>query len=154
LFGGLASRITMRPGVPQQMTSAAEWWEANTEPLRMLKAADGKVSSLAFWRFACACGRRVWDRWPYEQKRMALAAAERFLDLREAGSEAELRQAEAELNLRWFNAWGKGADLVDGWPRAAQVLDFASMHLPGEELCDLLREILGNPFRPIQFAPE
>src|SRR5262249_25857715 len=108
----------------------------------------------AFWRLACTCGRRVWDRWPYEQKRLAIAAAERCLELHETGAEAELRQAAEALNLRWFNAWGKGAGLVDGWPRAAQVLDFASAYLTGEELAALLREVLSNPFRPMPFVPE
>src|SRR5689334_20728465 len=96
-------------------------WLACTTPQRILQAAEGKVSARSLWRFACACGRRVWGRWPYEQYRLAVAAADHCLDLDESVSEAERRDAADQLNLRWFNAWGKGAGLVDGWPRAKEV---------------------------------
>jgi hypothetical protein len=51
-------------------------WLACTDPLTMLMDLVGKASDARFRLFACACCRRIWDRFPHQNNRDLVVAVE------------------------------------------------------------------------------
>lgn len=102
----------------------------------MLEAACSLVAMDALWRVVAIVGRRFCDREHYTL-RMAVETVERILQ----GS-----PDPAELNNRWFAAFGSGMYLDHAADAAEEMLDAASQHVEARELADLLRSVLGNPF--------
>jgi hypothetical protein len=117
--------------------------------------------------FACACCRRVWRRLTDGRSRFAVEAAERYTDGH--ATAVDLANAQADAGRAWSAAVGL-RDSARGKPggpldmaveaaRSAQraaledghglILD-AGQAVPPEIRCDLIREVLGNPFRPLQ----
>jgi hypothetical protein len=148
---GLFWIVRLLPDRPESIvvdcrTATAQWvrmtgdeWEQSTDPRAMLLAAVDRADPRLIWRFIAVLGRRVWDQLPWEGLRTAMATTERWLD-GQAG--------DGDLNGAWFDATAGGASLVEGWPTAYELLEdyeFAKM-LPPEELCDMMRRVLGNPF--------
>jgi hypothetical protein len=85
-------------------------------------------------------GLRVWHQLPWEGMRKANVTTERWLDG---------QASEGDLNGAWFDTTPGGASLTEGWATAHELLEdyeFAKL-LPQQELCDLVRRELGNPFR-------
>jgi hypothetical protein len=118
----------------------ADEWEQSTDPRAMLRAAQERVDPRLIWRLTAVFGRRVWDKLPWEGLRKAVATTERWL---------EGQASEDDLNGAWFDATAGGASLSEGWATAYELLmdyELAKL-LPPEELCEMMRCALGNPFR-------
>jgi hypothetical protein len=115
--------------------------------------------------FAAACCRRIWDLLHSESSRNAVAVAERFVDGHAEYS--ELEEADAAGSDAWI-AFGEPAakaalcvtnfsdtDPADAAADAARLtvealpLDWAIRHDERGFQTDLVRDIFGNPFRPI-----
>jgi hypothetical protein len=137
------------------MTEAG--WLACTNPTPMLRFLRGKASDRKLRLFACGCCRQLWDRLADERSRRAVEAAERYADgeipfdecLRAAD---EAGAADDERGRRQNPFWA--AQIAAGFTRA---IDAARQVLPnscGRELqAALLRDLFGNPFRPVAVDP-
>lgn len=145
-------------------------WHASNDPWEMLKWMNAPESCgsrpWSEWKptdrqlrlFACACVRQVWHLLRYKRSRQAVEVAERFADglaTREelSAARADSRNGErdaateaawcvtveavwvAASDASWSAAWDSAAESASAVARAAQA--------------DLLRDIAGNPFRPV-----
>lgn len=151
-------------------------WLASTDLQAMLDFLSDKASHRKFRLFACACVRRMWPLLADERSRQALVMAEQFADglvgkeamaaaavdakaaaeaqaacnlpKKLGGSSANLRAAKAaaeakiaSVNAHWAASWTVvGAGKVAAWAAAKNT------ERTGQPA--LLREIIGNPFRP------
>ena len=135
-------------------------WLACDEPAEMLELLRdrGQLSERKARLFAVLCCRRVWDAL-YDIEQRAAAVAERYLE--GLAGETERAAAFEEIRRTAMSVYGQ-----DGSPVALDLLDregrFAAEAVllllpepPSAALlekriwCSLLREIVGNPYRPI-----
>jgi hypothetical protein len=148
-----------------------EEWLASDDRQPMLEFLRGKQSDRKLRLFACACCRQIWDHL-VDDSRGALVVVERFAE--GAASLPELSQAQdvaidaartAEGEAVWmatssdafsaafeasFCAAGQEACL--GWPGRNEN-DQVSVVQEHTTFAALLRDIFGNPFRPVTFDP-
>lgn len=119
-------------------------WLTSDDPQAMLRYLQGKANLNRKLRlFACAWVRRVWHLLDDECGRQAVEVAERFAD--GLASKAELSAASAAV-------WGAASAVTRAAARAA-AMDAAwaaawitAWDIPKDAQCDLLREVVGNPF--------
>jgi hypothetical protein len=150
-------------------------WLRCGEPQMMLRYLLGKTGDRKFRLFACACVRRIWPLLRDERSRLAVAVAEHYADY--PGGLTQLRQVRIEARLAEQLLWGSGeyeregepirlavraaeATVYDtGWDVACSAAYYAAGAANGsgpEERrtqCDLLRDVFGNPFRPVALNP-
>jgi hypothetical protein len=157
-------------------------WLASDDPREMRRVLFGKMSDRKERLFACACCREVWAQLADYRSREAIIVAERFADgsateeeldaASEAAAAAEdadrrrmglQRENPTEQNHGWpLSAAAYNAAIPLGWWGGASafvapyeiVLD-ASTDIQADRTaqCRLLRDIFGNPFRPVAFDP-
>jgi hypothetical protein len=159
----------------------AEWLGCeDPEPLRTFLAARGderpKWSERQKRLFMCACCRRVWEELSDERCRRAVAVAEQYventtsIEKLDAAGEAALRLSapywdgggferrdprplsDAAFNVTVSSdCWG-GAPL---FAAPDEIILQAVHNRRAEEFAqtELLRDIVGNPFRPATFSP-
>lgn len=128
-------------------------WETRTgATVNVRRPSDRKLRL-----FAVACCRRVWEQLTHDASRAALVAAERFADGHV--TEAAMNQAH---EARPFSIRGHGdPDEAAGWccGRMPEHLFFVTMQsgrrqtLVAQAQADLLRDVVGNPFRPLTLDP-
>ena len=130
-------------------------WLACTQPLKMLHFLRRRASERKFRLFACGSCRRIWRCLPDERSRRAVEVAELFADertdldtLQTALHAAHVARQEAESAGRWWNAAATAAAAAEancqtGAERAAVTATDA----------DAVRDVFGNPFRPVAFDP-
>ena len=157
-------------------------WMTCGQPETMLAHLGAGASPRKLRLFMCACARRVLPAKPDAEMVTALAVAESFADgqaARAALSRAReaLRKTQRARTRRWgvlysdhirsVPAWHAVRDQIvtgarDGTGCAAwsstrkRHLGYSSMTYPEREYAaqaDLVRDIFGNPFRPVSFAP-
>lgn len=151
-------------------------WLASTDLQAMLDFLSDKASHRKFRLFACACVRRMWPLLTDERSRNAILIAEQFADglvakdamsvaavdakaaaeaqaaiqppkkqgstiVHLAAAKAASEKRIASVNAHWAASWTVvGAGKVAAWAAAKNT------ERSGQP--DLLREIIGNPFRP------
>ena len=148
-----------------------EEWDRCTDPEAMLHYLRGRASDRKLRLFCCACCRHVWDSLTDMRSRSAVETAERYAD--GSASRGELAAAEQAVEAVAFEeararaaamlpvphvtqaALAAVAEKVDATIWAAWSASEAALG-PGEERwhqCTLLRDIFGNPVRPVAIDP-
>lgn len=148
-----------------------EWFACdNRQP--MLEHFRDRFSNRKLRLFACACCRHVW---PFltPESHAALETAERFadgaagaaaLELARESAHAAARSAEDEAVVLATHpdAWSAALDAASSaagrkrfliWPGRNE-FDGERLMAEHQHFADVLRDIFGNPFRPVTFAPE
>jgi hypothetical protein len=108
-------------------------WLACTDPQKMLGFLEGKASDRKFQLLAAACGRSLWHLITDERSRRTVEVAERYVDGEATGE--EMAAAEA----------------VD--PGTSDTAWEAALDAAGAAHAALVRDIFGNPFRPVSVDP-
>jgi hypothetical protein len=128
-------------------------WLACEDPTPMLELVSGTAGGRKLRLFGVACSRRAWGRLD-DLGRAAVEVAEGHADGR-AGSDA-LRAARLACRTGGVgSAWYAAATRPAVAARNA-ALSAATGPAPGAERvaqAGLLRDILGNPFRPVKLDP-
>jgi hypothetical protein len=158
-------------------------WRNAADPAGMLAFRDGQMSERKLRLFACACCRRIWDLLTDERSRHAVNVAQKFADgLLPARKLRAAERAALSASKETADAyWDEGTD--EGWQRwtaaaaaawvAAVEADWpletavaaadarAGQWRPawvkkGEQRaqCDLLRDLVGNPFQAVVLDPD
>lgn len=131
----------------------AEWLRC-ADVSEMLDFLADRVSSRKFRLFACACCRRLWHLLSDDRCRQAVEVAERFADGRADREElAAAREAALAVQPGLTDAPlpTQHACLAAAWAAApaSKVAAWAvAKNSDRKEQPTLLREIVGNPFRP------
>ena len=138
------------------VTSENDWLQCdNPDPM----IHCGITSERKFRLFAIAIGRSIWECIPSAPCRRAIETAELFVEGRAIPEEMK-RARKAAVDAS--NRFGHGAFFVAAacvQPEGGRVGAFlATRHLSSPPLndagtCDLLRDIFGNPFRPVTLDP-
>jgi hypothetical protein len=147
-----------------------EEWLACTDSLRMVQFLTGKADGRKFRLFACACCRLLVDMLPDKRSMQAIEIAERYADGLASGD--DLAYAE---QLAWdvVEDWDDAPEGDTNQPEAILVAnavqiekgpdsaDFIAAHdianvahvytevVGTATFANLLRDIIGNPFRPV-----
>jgi hypothetical protein len=158
----------------------AEWLACGDPGTMDLFLSDrGEVSERKFRLFGCACVRDVWDDLPHDALRRAVEVCERFAD--GLATAEELRAAREAADGTYEGNGDVVADhsaiaitdLCHGVPsfpmgegssagisavaaeaRSDRGITWYVAREQAKQLhCRLLRDIFGNPFRPVAFSP-
>jgi hypothetical protein len=142
-----------------------EEWLACTDSHKMLMHLEGKVSGRKLRLFGCACCRRIWHLFTDERSREVIEVAERYAD--GGASDDELNAASRAAWAVSSHSLGRPAAVAEAAAEAtwghdafggayhASLLTYNVFYAVGEAAsesivqCDLLRDIIGNPFRPV-----
>jgi hypothetical protein len=117
----------------------------------MLGSLPGQASGRKLRLFAVACCRKISGYLDSEPDRQGLELTE--LDVDEKVDEEAFAQVKGEIwDVRWYRR--------EGWDAAWRALESyrTSQDIDEEQnadlkLSNLLREVLGNPFRPVTVEP-
>jgi hypothetical protein len=145
-------------------------WLGCDDPEEMLESLRGRASDRTFRLFACACCRRIWDRLPDPCNRDLVAAVEDYPNgnfddpvlhaviCASSAREHEFRDEPAywiaEYLGRGFYKGTAVGSAVSVAVRARSVANGKSRgEVEGAAQAALLRDIFGNPFRPVRIDP-
>jgi hypothetical protein len=156
-------------------------WLACGDPLKMLPVAKGRKARVRGAKlFAAACCRRAWADLADPRSRAAVEALEQFADgpgkqpdknaLKAVWVVAKGAVEDAEEMSRPFwaaraaccaaeptEAWWAAKGAADRWLDAVETADAgpdrAAREKEAAALADLLRDVFGNPFRPVTIDP-
>jgi hypothetical protein len=149
-------------------------WLAGTDPEAMLEFLRGTASERKLRLFAGACCRQVWSMLANQECRHLVEVSERFADERASLSELEKAREAVEESVRnaqytWCLGVERGSDSFLAAARAAETgrhreaanyarqlaeaLNSPRQRAAAEEAsasqCHLIRDVFGNPFRPV-----
>lgn len=145
----------------------AKWLTCN-DPSPLLEMLEGKVSKRKLRLFACACVRRVFHLLTDERSRTLVVMMEKYADYHDVVAQSNVRRPfipATEVNHTIAGAFkvieGHTVSEPDFFvPHAAVSLSvkspsdaiegvfrFLKGHISSKDQADLLRHIIGNPFR-------
>jgi hypothetical protein len=148
-------------------------WMAGAKPTPMLESLRGKASDRKLRLFAVACCRRIWGLLPHQANRDLVAAVEERPDgtrddpelwAATVASSAVRREvilqavdaylAVKSLGRGFYKDSPLGASYwVACYARSAVATEGRDSEAEGALQAALLRDIIGNPFRPILLKP-
>jgi hypothetical protein len=155
------------------ITSESGWLTAEYTS-NMIRFLGDRITARKSDLLAAACFRRIWHLVKTERGKNAVAILEQFADGNATDEElATARAAAWESTIEIPNPQGHrlpehlalGAialhdDLRDKLMTAAEATDWVKPGTPdavsepeAKSQCTLIRDIFGNPFRPVAFAP-
>jgi hypothetical protein len=124
--------------------------DGHITPLRMKGLVLHPITCRKSKLFACACCRLVWPLLVDDRSRKAVIVAEQFVD--GEASEEELHEAVILARNAWFEVESSDFSSASylAWAGHAHhaVRDGARL-IPSSTLANLLRDVVGNPFRPL-----
>ena len=136
-------------------------WMNGTDPTPMLEflRTNGKATDSKLRLFAVACCRQVWHSLTDEPSRKTVEIAEQFADGLASLSDLQGACDDTWDHVDWGNAPVMSADRaaacaaepISGAFAARDILTCSGVLV---DPCGLLRDIIGNPFRPINFDPD
>jgi hypothetical protein len=154
----------------------AEWLDPRKECAWLLSAGRDRISDRKARLFACACARVIWPLLAWESHRELVEVAEAFADglgsferlaqqYRIAHGDPDVREEEYDQKIicpsnvvfacaqeqAWYAASRAASELywvMDRWGRS-----FDEWEDHEQFKATLLREIVGNPFRPVVIEP-
>ncbi len=159
----------------------AQWLTA-TDPAALLTLSMEETHERKVWLFGCACCRRIWGLLIHPSSRFAVEVAERYAEGVTGRSDLDIAAGGARLasNLAREDA-EPFASATDPSPASYEVAAHAAYKLshparpvgwllmretaeaasiasgqPSEDAVqtEFIRDIFGNPFRPVAFSPE
>jgi hypothetical protein len=154
----------------------AEWLDG-TDPDELLRSVKGRASDRKLRLFAVECCCRIRDHIADESSRQAIRVSERYADGRATFEELEAAFLAADRVFSNPSRWGgmrayhavdaarlaahpEMRGLADGTATAAAMAapvsggDFWEQYASEKaQQCILLRDIIGNPFRPVTVEP-
>jgi len=112
-------------------------WLAATDPRLLLNFLDGKSSNRKLHMFSLAC----WSAWPWQPDESGeyLRKFEQY--------------ADALITREEYASYAE-EDIVEPWQGAWLAIRFSEKHLEAHRHVSFIRDIFGNPFRPVTFLPE
>jgi hypothetical protein len=153
-------------------------WLATTDPTPMLEFLRGNASERKLRLFMIACARLLWERIPPGEMREAVEAAERGADGvpwedelkgycdqlyrlpvdsgRSTGTNWFKDQSPEKLGVYFtvLKTTGAGCGVLTVIPMLARSMGGPHiLPLIGPRMPDLLRDIFGNPYRPLTLDP-
>jgi hypothetical protein len=120
----------------------------STDPEELLRTCCAQWSERKLRLYACACCRRLPSVTDDPRNLVAIEAAERYAD--GLTPKRELKKARKTANIPWLNSFEPREEAVQAIRATVRYT------LPGERghLCDILRDLSGNPFRaPVPLRP-
>jgi hypothetical protein len=126
-------------------------WLACTDPLVLIQWEGPQATNRKLRLFACACCRLVWDRLTAPRTREAVEVAERFADgLVTAEDLLAAFRGVARDGSSWTDLGWAARDTASWRPAYNMIVRdvLAAQTAPGT-VAALLRDIIGNPFRPL-----
>ena len=137
-------------------------WLVGTDPHTLLKLLGERVGDRKRWLAACACCRRIPGFPESEEDRHCVEVVEEFADGR--ATEGDLHGLREGWDIRWYRNWpGSSLDRAVGcyvdahWdllPRNATPEEQAeALAQANAEVTALLRDVFGNPLRPVTVDP-
>lgn len=150
-----------------------EWLESSTPTAMLQHLTEIRVSERKARLLACACCRCIWEYLEDPRSRRAVVVAEHFADNRATPREladARARAVTAARGVSWAAYWATNtkavgplvnvfeAAVVAAARQATQQTRLATTwdEVQAESLneqVELIREVFGNPFRPITVDP-
>lgn len=149
-------------------------WLACTEPEPMLEYLEGGASDRKLRLFAMACCQRIWRLLTDSRSRGAVEIAEKVADGKvgreeltfgraaadrahfEAPRSANFRSLDAAPNATEDDAFCSATDTAASAADAMQLAasgDGTAKVMERQQQAHLVRDIFGNPFRPVTFEP-
>lgn len=135
----------------------AEWLNS-TSPAAMLAHVPAKVSDRRLRLFAVACCRQVWGHLADPRSRKAVEVAEQYADglatgedILCAGGHAGMVPRDDDNEPAVMMATAIGQLIVDAAGCVVQVLGWSNPFKQHATQAALLRDIVGNPFRPLPY---
>jgi hypothetical protein len=142
-----------------------EQWLDWTRPLEMLGHLRGQATDRKLRLFVCACCRRIWPLLTDGRSQRAVEVAERHADGEASDQELEAAWRDAEKFFGSTCSYGTStgdqparaaSSAADPTPSLLPHMHHLSFRYLSEEWpaqATLLRDIFGNPFRPVTLDP-
>ena len=162
------ARYEIRTPTSAQPGNALEW-DSCKSLTAMMSCLDGQTSERKLRLFATACCRRIWHLFTDPRTTAAVCRSEQLADQQVRTParlvRADWMQSREDLSFEEYLLWRAAkyaaqADTRNGALTAADAVQAVHFYLEDREFddeeaaqCDLLRDIMGNPFAPLLEDP-
>jgi hypothetical protein len=143
--------VAVRAADPEAAPEPVRWdesvWLRATEAENVLPFLRGKVSERKWRLFACACCRRLAHVLDDPHNAHAVEAMERYAD--GLAPKREMKKARKAAAMPWLDSY----EPYEEAEKAARALGHYRLKGQVNPSCDLLREVIGNPFATFSVRP-